>query len=90
MRGSARRATLKIIVIKALWPSTVQLRRATHTSIRRRSVPRLELNRIKTVFGRDRYIVENGERILAWDKNIGNYIGFDPDYVQIKNSVLVL
>ena len=30
----------------------------------------LELNRIKTVFGRDRYVVENGERILAWDKNI--------------------
>ena len=33
-------------------------------------MPRLELNRIKTVFGRDRYVVENGERILAWDKNI--------------------
>ena len=35
-----------------------------------RGVPMLELNRIKTVFGRDRYVVENGERILAWDKNI--------------------
>ena len=35
-----------------------------------KGVPMLELNRIKTVFGRDRYIVENGERILAWDKNI--------------------
>lgn len=33
-------------------------------------VPMLELNRIKTVFGRDRYVVENGERILAWDKEI--------------------
>ena len=35
-----------------------------------KGVPMLELNRIKTVFGRDRYVVENGERILAWDKNI--------------------
>ena len=35
-----------------------------------KGMPMLELNRIKTVFGRDRYVVENGERILAWDKNI--------------------
>ena len=35
-----------------------------------KGTPMLELNRIKTVFGRDRYVVENGEKILAWDKNI--------------------
>ena len=35
-----------------------------------KGVPILELNRVKTVFGRDRYVVDNGEKILAWDKNI--------------------
>ncbi len=37
---------------------------------RGRNVPMLELNRIKTVFGRDRYVMENGETILAYDENI--------------------
>lgn len=35
-----------------------------------KNIPMLELNRIKTVFGRNRYVMENGERILAWDENI--------------------
>ena len=35
-----------------------------------KNIPMLELNRIKTVFGRDRYVMENGEKILAWNKNI--------------------
>ena len=35
-----------------------------------KGVPMLELNRIKTVFGRDRYVFENGENILAYDENI--------------------
>ncbi|MGM9800337.1 MAG: hypothetical protein ACI30M_06610 [Muribaculaceae bacterium] len=35
-----------------------------------KGVPILELNRIKTVFARDRYVMENGERILAWNENI--------------------
>lgn len=32
--------------------------------------PMLEVNRIKTVFGRDRYVMENGEKILAYDERM--------------------
>ena len=32
--------------------------------------PILEVNRIKTVFGRDRYVMENGEKILAYDERM--------------------
>ena len=37
---------------------------------KRKDVPMLELNRIKTVFGRDRYVMENGEKILAYDETM--------------------
>ena len=35
-----------------------------------KNTPLLELNRIKTVFGRDRYVLDNGERILTWNEKI--------------------
>lgn len=32
--------------------------------------PLLDVNRIKTVFGRDRYVMDNGEKILAYDEKM--------------------